>query len=134
MELDIQSDYFMCLVNYRLKNKKIFFDNVPIYFVECNQEQLFCFSQKLELSFDIHAIFVLVDERHHQKEIFLEKTKPADLITTTFFPLKEIQYFLSDQNKRIIVMTLDPQIEPMTLIALSASLVMSMTIGFNALN
>ena len=121
VELNIQLDDFMRLVNHRLKKKKNLFDNVHIAFVECNQEQLLYFSQRLELGTGIHTTPVLIDEMYHQKEKFLEKMRSVDLIVTTFFHFKEMQDFLHDENKRIIAIALDPQIETMVQIARSTS-------------
>ncbi len=121
VELNIQLDDFIRLVNHRLKKKKNLFENVHIAFVECNQEQLLYFSQRLELGTGIHTAPVLIDEMYHQKEKFLEKMRSVDLIVTTFFHLKEMQDFLHDENKRIIAIALDPQIETMVQIARSTS-------------
>jgi len=121
VELNIQLEDFMRLVNHRLKKKKNLFDNVHIAFVECNQEQLLYFSQRLELGTGVHITPLLIDEMYHQKEKFLEKMRSADLIVTTFFHFKELQDFLQDENKRIIAIALDPQMETMVQIAHSTS-------------
>ena len=121
LELNIQLEDFMCLVNHRINKKKSLFSNVHIAFVECNQEQLLYFSQRLELGTGIHIIPILIDEMHHQKEKFLKKIKSVDLIVTTFFHLKEMQSCLTDEHKKIIPIALDPQIETMVQIACSVS-------------
>lgn len=121
LELNIQLEDFMRLVNHRLNKKKNLFSNVHIAFVECNQEQLLYFSQRLELGTGIHITPILIDEMYHQKEQFLEKIRTVDLIVTTFFHLKEMQRCLMGENKKIIPIALDPQIETMVQIARSTS-------------
>jgi GntR family transcriptional regulator len=121
LELNIQLEDFMRLVNHRLNKKKNLFSNVHIAFVECNQEQLLYFSQRLELGTGIHITPILIDEMYQQKETFLEKIRSVDLIVTTFFHLKEMQNCLTDENKKIIPIALDPQIETMVQIARSTS-------------
>ena len=121
LELNIQLEDFMRLVNHRLNKKKNLFSNVHIAFVECNQEQLLYFSQRLELGTGVHITPILIDEMYHQKEKFLEKIRSVDLIVTTFFHLKEMQSCLTSENKKIIPIALDPQIETMVQIARSIS-------------
>lgn len=117
LELNIQVDDFMYLVNQRLSEKKHLLNNVSIAFVECNQEQLYYFSKKLELGTGIHIIPILIDEMYNHPENFISKIEPADLVVTTFFHLQEVQEFLKDKDKKIIAIALDPQIETMVNIA-----------------
>ncbi len=117
LELNIQTDDFIYLVKQRLREQKHLLDNVSVAFVECNQEQLYYFSKKLELGTGIHIIPVLIDEMYNSPEDFLYKIKSADLVVTTFFHFQEVQEFLKDEDKRIIALALDPQIETMVNIA-----------------
>ncbi len=121
LELNIQVDDFMYLVNQRLNEKKHLLNNVSIAFVECNQEQLYYFSKKLELGTGIHIIPILIDEMYNHPENFISKIDNADLVVTTFFHLQEVQEFLKDKDKKIIAIALDPQIETMVNIARVAS-------------
>jgi len=124
LDLNIQVEDFMYLVNQRLEGKKHLLNDVTIAFIECNQEQLYYFSKKLELGTGIHIIPILVDEMVHQPEKFISKIKSVDLIVTTFFHLQEVQEFLKDEEKNIIAIALDPQIETMVNIARATSPVM----------
>jgi GntR family transcriptional regulator len=121
LELNIQIEDFIYLVNQRLKEKKHLLNNVNVAFVECNQEQLYYFSKKLELGTGIHIIPILIDEMHNHPKEFISKIKAADLVVTTFFHFQEVQEFLKDEDKRIIAIALDPQIETMVNIARVAS-------------
>ena len=121
LDLNIQFEDFMYLVNQRLEGKKHLLNDVTIAFIECNQEQLYYFSKKLELGTGIHIIPILIDEMVHQPEIFISKIKSVDLIVTTFFHLQEVQEFLKDEEKNIIAIALDPQIETMVNIARATS-------------
>ena len=121
LELNIQFEDFMRLVSHRFKEKRNLFSNVHIAFIECNQEQLLYFSQRLELGTGIHITPILIDEMYNQKDYFLEKMKSVDLVVTTFFHLQEVQDYLKHENKKIIAIALDPQIETMVKIARSTS-------------
>ncbi len=121
LELNIQIEDFLYLVNQRLQEKKHLLNNVSIAFVECNQEQLYYFSKKLELGTGIHIIPILIDEMYHHPEDFIAKTKSADLVVTTFFHFQEVQEFLKNESKNIIAIALDPQIETMVNIARATS-------------
>jgi len=121
LESNIQIDDFLYLVNQRLKEKKNLLNNVSIAFVECNQEQLYYFSKKLELGTGIHIIPILIDEMYHHPENFITKTTSADLVVTTFFHFQEVQEFLKNEAKNIIAIALDPQIETMVNIARATS-------------
>lgn len=121
LELNIQIEDFLYLVNQRLKEKKHLLNNVSVAFVECNQEQLYYFSKKLELGTGIHIIPILIDEMYHHPENFITKTKSADLVVTTFFHFQEVQEFLKNESKNIIAIALDPQIETMVNIARATS-------------
>ena len=121
LELNIQIEDFLYLVNQRLQGKKHLLNNVSIAFVECNQEQLYYFSKKLELGTGIHIIPILIDEMYHHPENFITKTKSADLVVTTFFHFQEVQEFLKIESKNIIAIALDPQIETMVNIARATS-------------
>jgi DNA-binding transcriptional regulator YhcF (GntR family) len=117
LELNVQVDDFMYLVNQRLNEKKHLLNNVSVAFIECNQEQLYYFSKKLELGTGIHIIPILIDEMYNHPENFISKIEPANLVVTTFFHLQEVQEFLKDRDKKIIAIALDPQIETMVNIA-----------------
>jgi len=121
LEINIQPEEFIHLVNQRLKKKKHLLNNVSIAFIECNQEQLYYFSKKLELGTGIHIIPILIDEMLHQPEEFISKTKSVDLVVTTFFHFQEVQQFLKNEEKKIIAIALDPQIETMVNIARATS-------------
>jgi len=121
LELNIQIEDFLYLVNQRLQEKKHLLNNISIAFVECNQEQLYYFSKKLELGTGIHIIPILIDEMYHHPENFMTKTKSADLVVTTFFHFQEVQEFLKNESKNIIAIALDPQIETMVNIARATS-------------
>ena len=121
LELNIQAEDYIHLVNQRLKKQKYLVNNISIAFVECNQEQLYYFSKKLELGTGIHIIPILIDEMYHQPEIFISKIKSVNLIVTTFFHFQEVQEFLKNEEKNIIAIALDPQIETMVNIARTAS-------------
>jgi len=121
LELNIQIEDFLYLVNQRLQKKKHLLNNVSIAFVECNQEQLYYFSKKLELGTGIHIIPILIDEMYHHPEDFITKTKSADLVVTTFFHFQEVQEYLKNESKNIIAIALDPQIETMVNIARATS-------------
>ncbi len=121
LEINIQPEEFIQLVNQRLKEKKHLLNNISIAFIECNQEQLYYFSKKLELGTGIHIIPILIDEMFHQPEEFIAKTKSVDLVVTTFFHFQEVQQFLKNENKKIIAIALDPQIETMVNIARATS-------------
>ena len=121
LELNIQIEDFLYLVNQRLQEKKHLLNNISIAFVECNQEQLYYFSKKLELGTGIHIIPILIDEMYHHPDNFMTKTKSADLVVTTFFHFQEVQEFLKNESKNIIAIALDPQIETMVNIARATS-------------
>lgn len=121
LELNIPIDDFLRLVSHRYKEKRDLFSNIHIAFIECNQEQLIYFSQRLELGTGIHITPILIDQMYHQKEMFLEKIKSVNLVVTTFFHLQEVQDYLKEENKKIIAIALEPQIETMVKIARSTS-------------
>ncbi len=121
LKLDVQLDDFIRLINHRFKEKRAFYNNINIAFIECNQEQLHYFSKRLELGEGINIIPILIDELYHQKDIFLNKMKSVDLVVTTFFHLQEVQDYLKYENKKIIAIALDPQIETMVKIAHNTS-------------
>ena len=121
LELNIQFDDFLNFVNQRVLEKKHLLNNVSIAFIECNQEQLYYFSRKLELGTGIHIVPILIDEMVHHKETFLQKARSVDLIVTTFFHYQEVQNFLKNEGKKIIAIALDPQIETMVNIARNTS-------------
>lgn len=121
LELNIQVDEFVHLVHQRLKEKKNQINNIHIAFIECNQEQLYYFSKKLELGTGIHIESILIDEMYHKSREFINKIKAVDLIVTTFFHLEEVQQFFKNDNKKITAIALDPQIETMVNIARIAS-------------
>lgn len=125
LKQNIQLEDFMRLVDQRFKEKKDLLNNINIAFIECNQEQLYYFSQKLELGEGINIIPILIDEMYNQRENFLKTIKSVDLVVTTFFHLQEVQDYLKDENKNIIAIALDPQIETMVKIAHSTSPEMS---------
>ncbi len=117
LQSNIQVDDFMYLVNQRLKEKRRLLDSVTIAFIECNQEQLFYFSKRLELGTGIQIIPILIDEMIHHPEKFLNRIKSVDFVVTTFFHFQEVQEFLRNEDKKIIAIALDPQIETMVNIA-----------------
>lgn len=121
LEQNIPFEDFMFLINQRLKDKSHLLNNVNIAFIECNQEQLYYFSKKLELGTGIHIIPVLIDEMYSTPANFLKQIESADLVVTTFFHLQEVKEFLKDTDKKIIAIALDPQIETMVNIARAAS-------------
>ncbi len=121
LELNLQVEDFVYLFNQRLEKKRHLLHNISIAFIECNQEQLYYFSKKLELGTGIHIIPILIDEMYHQPEEFIAKIKSIDLIVTTFFHLQEVQQFLKNEDKQIIAIALDPQIETMVNIARATS-------------
>ncbi len=116
-DLNIQIEDFMFLLHQRISEKKHLLNNIKVAFVECNQEQLYYFSKKLELGTGIHFIPILIDEMYNRSETTINKLKAADLIVTTFFHLQEVEDFLKDEEKNIIPIALDPQIETMVNIA-----------------
>jgi len=117
MNLNIESDDFINLVQLRIAEKKKMQNNVRIAFVECNQEQLYYFTKKLELGTGIHIIPILIDKMYHYPNDFIKEIKPVDLVVTTFFHFQEVKNFLQNENKKIIAIALDPQIETMVNIA-----------------
>ena len=121
LELNIQVEEFIYLVNQRLNEKRHLLNNVSIAFIECNQEQLIYFSKKLELGTGIHIVPILIDEMYHKPENFINKIRSVDLIVTTFFHFQEVQEFLKNEDKKIIAIALDPQIETMVNIARATS-------------
>ncbi len=121
LELNIQAEDFMRLVNNRFKEKKKLASNVRIAFIECNQEQLLYFSQKLELGTGVHIIPILIDDMYHQIGNFIDQIKSVDLVVTTFFHFEEVQEYLKNEDKKIIAIALDPQIETMVKIARTTS-------------
>ena len=117
LNLNLDSSDFLNLVKLRITEKKKLQNNVRIAFVECNQEQLYYFSKKLELGTGIHIIPILIDKIYNHPEDFVKEIKQVDLVVTTFFHLQEVQNFLQNENKKIIAIALDPQIETMVNIA-----------------
>ncbi|MBN2396363.1 MAG: GntR family transcriptional regulator [Candidatus Atribacteria bacterium] len=117
LNLNISTDDLASLIHQRIQEKSTLFKNVRIAFIECNQEQLIYFSKKLELGTGVHIIPILIDEMYHTPEDFIRKIKPVDLIVTTFFHFEEVRTFLKDQDKKIVAIALDPQIETMVKIA-----------------
>lgn len=117
LDLNLKIDGFRSLFNQRLERTKHLLDHISIAFVECNQEQLYYFTKKLELGTGIQIVPLLIDEMHDQPENFLNKIRPVDLVVTTFFHYKEVQEFLKDQDKKITAIALVPKIETMVSIA-----------------
>ncbi len=120
-EQNIQTEDLVYLLNQRINEKKKLTNNVNVAFVECNQEQLYYFSKKLELGTGIHIIPILIDEMYNNPNGFRKIIKPADLIVTTFFHLREVKEFFKNENQNIIAIALDPQIETMVNIARETS-------------
>lgn len=121
IESNIPLDDFIRLVNYRFKEKRTQLNNIHIAFIECNQEQLIYFSQRIELGTGVHIIPILIDEMYKQRDIFLRKMRSVDLVVTTFFHFQEMQDFLKKENKKIVAIALEPQIETMVQIAHNTS-------------
>ncbi len=121
LALNISYEDFIRLASSRFKEQRNTVNNLHIAFIECNQEQLQYFSQRLELGTGIHIIPLLIDEMYHNQDIFLNKIKSVDLIVTTFFHLQEVLDFLQHENKKIVAIALDPQIETMVQIARDTS-------------
>lgn len=117
LESNIPAEDFIRLVSHRYKERRNLSNNLHIAFIECNQEQLFYFSHRLELGTGIHIIPILIDELYQNKEGFINKIKSVDLVVTTFFHLQEVQDYLKDENIKIVAMALDPEIETMVKIA-----------------
>lgn len=116
-EMNIYGEDLLHLFRQRLEKNRHLLDQVRIAFIECNQEQLFYFSKKLELGTGIHILPILIDEMMHQPEEFMAKARSVDLVVTTFFHFQEVEQFLKGEDKKIIAVALDPQIETMVNIA-----------------
>ena len=121
LELNIPAEDFIRLVSNRFKEKRELAINVRIAFIECNQEQLLYFSQKLELGTGIHIIPILIDEMYNQRDDFIARIKSVDLVVTTFFHFEEVQEYLKNEDKKIVAIALDPQMETMVKIARTTS-------------
>ncbi len=117
LESNIPVEDFIRLISHRYKEKRALSNNIHIAFIECNQEQLFYFSHKLELGTGINIIPILIDEMYLNKVNFQNQIKSVDLIVTTFFHLQEVEDYLKNENKKIVAIALDPEMETMVRIA-----------------
>ena len=89
---------------------------LKIVFVECNREQVDYFSKQLELGSGVLISPVVLDELRDGDPVSVDATLQADLIVTTFFHEEEVRSRVPE-DKRILAVALEPQLETIVRIA-----------------
>lgn len=102
-------EFERALKDYIAKQKEIF-SKVHVAFIECNIEQLHYFSNHLELDPSIHTIPILLSELKSRPKASYKKLQDCDFIITSFHHLNEVHNFSSKLNKKIVGISLDPEI------------------------
>ncbi len=109
-------DEFREVANHQALEKQRLLSEVRIVFVECNREQVDYFSTQLALGSGIRIAPLLLEELLSPTPVVHRLIEEAEIVVTTFFHEKEVRLAIG-QDKQLVAVALDPQLETVVRIA-----------------
>lgn len=108
---------FVEVTQKRVSERKSFFHQVKIAFIECNREQVDYIAKELELGSGVSIIPIVLSEFKDKPRETHEKLRSVDFVVTTFFHIAEVKQLLNSYSFDILGIALDPQLETIVKIA-----------------
>jgi GntR family transcriptional regulator len=117
LSLEYSIEEFSAAVESYIREKTEMIKKLSLVFIECNIEQVFHFTEHLELDPHIRRIPVLLNDLTMENRAVLEQVAESDIIVTSFYHLDEVSDLLSHLDKPIVGVSLEPEIHTIVRIA-----------------
>ncbi len=117
LSLEYSIEEFSTAIDSYIREKTETMQKVRLAFIECNIEQVFHFTEHLELDPHIHRIPVLLKELTSENSTVLHQVAESDIIVTSFYHLDEVRDLLAHLDKPIVGVSLEPEINTIIRIA-----------------
>jgi GntR family transcriptional regulator len=117
LSLEYSIEDFRTAVDGYIREKTEMMHKVKLVFIECNIEQVFHFTEHLELDPHIHRIPVLLKDLISENRTVLHQLAESDIIVTSFYHLDEVRDLLAHLDKPIVGVSLEPEINTIIRIA-----------------
>lgn len=117
LSLEYSIEEFSAAVDSYTREKTEMIKKLNLVFIECNIEQVFHFTENLELDPHIHRIPVLLNDLTTENRAVLKQVAESDIVVTSFYHLDEVRNLLSHLHKPIVGVSLEPEIHTIVHIA-----------------
>lgn len=117
LSLEYSIEEFSAAVDSYTREKTEMIKKLNLVFIECNIEQVFHFTENLELDPHIHRIPVLLKDLISENSTVLHQLAESDIIVTSFYHLDEVRDLLAHLDKPIVGVSLEPEINTIIRIA-----------------
>jgi GntR family transcriptional regulator len=117
IEMGLDTKEFLAIVQDRIKEKEDFIKKVNAIFVECNIEQANLFAKELGKATNLNVIPMVLSDLENRDEKTQKSLENVQLIIATFNHVNEVKALISDLNKDVFGVAINPCLETIVKIA-----------------
>ncbi|QCX33058.1 GntR family transcriptional regulator [Caloramator sp. E03] len=117
IEMGFSTKEFFALVQERIKEKEEFIKKINAVFIECNIEQAKDFSMQLSEAINFNVIPLTISELSNMADKTKKVMEQSQLVITTFNHVNEVRNLISNFNKDVFGIAINPSLETIVKIA-----------------
>jgi GntR family transcriptional regulator len=117
LEMGLDTKEYLAIVQDRIKEKEEFIKKVNAIFVECNIEQANLFAKELGRATNLNIIPMVLSDLENRDENIQKSLEEVQLIIATFNHVNEVKALISDLNKDVFGVAINPCLETIVKIA-----------------
>jgi GntR family transcriptional regulator len=117
LEMGLNTKEFLAIVQDRIREKEELIKKVNAIFVECNIEQANVFAKELSRATSLNVMPMVLSELENMNESAQKALEEVQLIIATFNHVNEVKALISNLNKDVLGVAINPCLETIVKIA-----------------
>lgn len=117
LETGMDADEFLEIVTQRVKDKKELMSKMEAVYVECNIEQAKMFSKQLSNSTNMNVFPLTVMDLKKMDKATRDILEKSQVIISTFNHVNEVKELITEYNKEVLGVAINPDLETIVKIA-----------------